>query len=101
MCSFVMTMGFSPGLRPSSWAKLTRTSAFLGMCEEGDIDSKFITATDESVPQGYLNPDVARIADGQKTRVFIYIGLALVPCLFLVPFFLSREFVPPVELIDQ
>ena len=74
----------------------------LQMCEEEtEVDSKFITATEESAPEGYLNTDIKKMADGQKTRVFIYIGLALVPCLFLVPFFLSREFIPPVELLDQ
>jgi hypothetical protein len=46
-------------------------------------------------PDGYLNADMKNMAEGQKSRVLAYIGLALVPCLFLVPFFLSRDFTPP------
>lgn len=57
--------------------------------------SKFITAPESSVPQGYLSSDMSKMEDGKQNRVFAYIGLALIPCLFLVPFFLSRDFVPP------
>ena len=60
-------------------------------------ESKFKTFDMESerVPDGYLNADIKKMAEGQKSRVMAYIGLALLPCLFLVPFFLSRDFSPP------
>ena len=48
-------------------------------------------------PQGYLNADFSTIGDGKQLRVLVYIGLALVPVLFLVPFFMSRDFVPPTD----
>mmetsp|Transcript_12951 Transcript_12951/g.16920 ORF Transcript_12951/g.16920 Transcript_12951/m.16920 type:complete len:153 (+) Transcript_12951:33-491(+) len=32
--------------------------------------------------------------DAKETRVLIYIILSLIPCLFLLPFVLSRDFVP-------
>lgn len=51
----------------------------------------------EGTPEGYLNADISKIGDGKQLRVLIYIGFALVPVLFLVPFFLSRDFVPPVD----
>lgn len=59
------------------------------------VASKFITAPDSSAPQGYLSSDMNKMEDGKQNRVLAYIGLALIPCLFLVPFFLSRDFVPP------
>jgi len=61
-------------------------------------------ATDEIEPpvvsdevEGYLSPDFSSIGDGKQIRVLLYIGLALIPCLALIPFFLSREFVPPID----
>ena len=62
---------------------------------EDKIPDKFITASDSARPQGYLSSDLNKLEDGKQNRVLAYIGLALVPCLFLVPFFLSRDFVPP------
>lgn len=59
------------------------------------VASKFITAPESSAPQGYLSSDMNKMEDGKQNRVLAYIGLALIPCLFLVPFFLSRDFVPP------
>jgi len=61
-------------------------------------NNKFVTSQEGQAPQGYLNTDLNKMEDGKQARVLAYIGLALVPCLFLVPFFLSRDFVPPVEL---
>lgn len=53
--------------------------------------------TDLINAEGYLPTDFNSVSDGKKTRVLLYIALALIPCLALVPFFLSREFVPPVD----
>jgi hypothetical protein len=50
-----------------------------------------------TVVEGYLSSDFASIGDGKQLRVGLYIALALVPVLFLVPFFLSRDFVPPLD----
>lgn len=49
-------------------------------------------------PQGYLSPDFNSVGDGKQIRVLVYIVLALLPCIFLVPFFLSRDFVPPMDI---
>jgi len=63
---------------------------------EEAILSKFITANDkDGAPQGYLSSDLKSMGEGKQSRVLAYIALALVPCLFLVPFFLSRDFQPP------
>ena len=55
------------------------------------------TLADASKPQGYASSDLDALGEGKQLRALAYIGLALVPCLFLVPFFLARDFVPPVE----
>lgn len=55
---------------------------------------KFDASAAEQSPEGYLNPDFNTVGDGKQLRVLIYIALALLPCLFLIPFFLSRDFVP-------
>ena len=47
-----------------------------------------------SIPEGYIGTDLNSLGDGKQTRVLVYIILALLPCLLLVPFFLSRDFVP-------
>lgn len=81
-----------------------KRSKILSKASNGDDDyddlmneSKFQTFDMESKtqPDGYLNQDIKSMAGEQKSRVLAYIGLALVPCLFLVPFFLSRDFTPP------
>eukprot|EP00527_Entomoneis_sp_CCMP2396_P001584 CAMPEP_0198145884 /NCGR_PEP_ID=MMETSP1443-20131203/25953_1 /TAXON_ID=186043 /ORGANISM="Entomoneis sp., Strain CCMP2396" /LENGTH=86 /DNA_ID=CAMNT_0043809645 /DNA_START=273 /DNA_END=533 /DNA_ORIENTATION=- len=53
----------------------------------------------EIVPES-LNPD---LSDGKQARVLIYTILSILPVLFLIPFMLSREFIPadmmpPIEL---
>lgn len=48
-------------------------------------------------PQGYRSDDISKLDTTKKTRVLLYLGLALVPVLFLVPFFMSRNFVPPLD----
>jgi len=48
--------------------------------------------------QGYLNTDIKKMGTEKKSRVLAYILLALLPCLFLVPFFMSRDFVPPTDM---
>lgn len=55
------------------------------------------TQADASKPQGYASSDLDSLGEGKQLRVLAYIGLALIPCLFLVPFFLARDFVPPIE----
>lgn len=47
--------------------------------------------------EGFLNTDFNSINDGKQWRVFLYVALALVPCLFLIPFFMTRDFVPPTD----
>lgn len=71
-------------------------------CTENDkkddlmSDDKFKTfdMSSDKKPEGYLQADIKKMAEGQKSRVLAYIVLALVPVLFLVPFFLSRDFEP-------
>ena len=66
--------------------------------DEDNLNNAEETYTTKNIsPDGYLNTDFNSIADGKKTRVLVYIVLALLPCLLLVPFFLSRDFIPPVD----
>lgn len=65
--------------------------------DNSGTDSKDSAVINEDKPEGYLNSDFSAIGDGKQFRVLLYIGLALIPCLLLVPFFLSRDFVPPVD----
>ena len=62
---------------------------------EGETNS--LVADPKAKPQGYMSSDLASNEDGKQGRVFGYILFALVPVLFLVPFFLSRGFEPPVD----
>lgn len=48
-------------------------------------------------PQGYKSDDLSKMSEGKQTRVLLYLGLALVPVLFLIPFFMSRSFVPSID----
>jgi hypothetical protein len=55
--------------------------------------------------QGEIDPNTAKVdfSDPQQTRVIVYMILSLLPVLFLIPFMLSREFIPaeylpPVDL---
>ena len=51
---------------------------------------------DPSKPiEGYLNPDLSKMDEGKVSRVAAYILIALLPCLLLVPFYMSRSFQPP------
>lgn len=64
-----------------------------------DVDSDNV-GIDAKIPdeiEGYLNSDISSLSSTKQQRVFLYIALALLPCLFLVPFFMSREFVPPTD----
>ena len=80
---------------------LSKSQIFLQINE--DSDSSNNAAKDEymitksSAPQGYLNPDFNKVGDGKQIRVLVYIVLALLPCLFLIPFFMTRDFVPPTD----
>jgi len=47
--------------------------------------------------EGFLQTDIKKIGDGKQARVLLYVSLALLPCLLLIPFFLSRDFVPPSD----
>ncbi len=53
--------------------------------------------SENQAPEGYLSSDFSSIGDSKQIRVFIYIAFSLIPCLFLIPFFMSRDFVPPID----
>ena len=44
--------------------------------------------------EGYINMDLSKDDDGKQSRVVLYIIFAILPCLLLVPFMMSRDFVP-------
>ena len=57
------------------------------------------------ISQGELDPDALNpdLTNAKQTRVLIYTILSILPVLFLIPFMLSREFIPadvmpPVEM---
>lgn len=58
-------------------------------------EMKDIPVSKSSSPEGYLSSDISSLSDGKQTRVVLYIALALLPCLLLLPFFMSRDFIPP------
>ena len=62
-----------------------------------NINNKLIETNSDSSPEGYFNSDFNSLTEGKQTRVLLYIVIALLPCLFLVPFFMSRDFVPPID----
>ena len=47
--------------------------------------------------EGYLGSDLSTLGNDKQSRVLLYISIALLPCLFLIPFFMSRDFVPPTD----
>ena len=47
--------------------------------------------------EGYLGSDLSKLDNDKQSRVLLYIGIALLPCLFLIPFVMSRDFVPPTD----
>jgi hypothetical protein len=54
----------------------------------------------EELAEGVLNPD---LSDPKQARVILYTLISLLPVLFLIPFMISREFIPadmlpPVEI---
>lgn len=71
------------------------TKLFIEPVSEGETNP--LVAAPNSKPQGYMSSDLASNEDGKQGRVLGYILFALVPVLFLVPFFLSRGFEPPVD----
>ena len=71
------------------------TKLFILPDAEGETNP--LVAVANSKVQGYMSSDLSSNEDGKQGRVFGYILFALVPVLFLVPFFLSRGFEPPVD----
>lgn len=72
-------------------------SAKLYIVPETEGETSSLIADPNAKPQGYMSSDLSSNEDGKQGRVFGYILFALVPVLFLVPFFLSRGFEPPVD----
>lgn len=54
------------------------------------------TSEGESI-QGYVSSDIRNMGSGKQVRVLLYISLALLPCLLLIPFFMNRDFLPPID----
>ena len=64
---------------------------------ENEIDMISQNNKEKEPIQGYLSSDLNSLGDNKQWRVLLYIVLALLPCLFLIPFFMSRDFVPPID----
>lgn len=113
---FFVLIGCANGFRPegklssSFIAKFTTIGARRSNCisrwalsndeygtDERDKDEIFYSAKPATTPEGYLSADFNAVGDGKQIRVLVYIALALLPCLALIPFFLSRDFVPPTD----
>ena len=65
--------------------------------EEDLNGNSFISSSNNLSPEGYLPTDFSSLGDAKQSRVLLYIALALLPCLALIPFFMSRDFVPPID----
>lgn len=68
------------------------------LCDTERDDVDLAPPISQDAIEGYVSSDIASIGSGKKIRVLLYIALALLPCLLLVPFFLNRDFVPPSDL---
>lgn len=70
----------------------------LRLSQENSANDPVAPAIDENAEiEGYINMDMKQLGkekDSKQTRVFLYILFALLPCLLLVPFMMSRDFVP-------
>jgi hypothetical protein len=64
--------------------------------EENGYDNmdKMKVADPQQPIQGYFNTDLNTMDDTKMSRVVAYIFIALLPCLLLVPFYMSRNFTP-------
>ena len=79
--------------RQMSCLRLTRRDSSRPRPEIEDLEK--LRVADPSQPiEGYLNPDLSKMDDSKLSRVVVYILVALLPTLLLVPFYLSRNFVP-------
>ena len=67
-----------------------------GMFNQPDEEDKqlYVIKKDPTSVDGYISPDISSINQGKQLRVIIYIVLAVLPCLLLIPFFLTRDFSP-------
>ena len=75
----------------------SKKSMKLFILPDAEGETNPLVAVANSKVQGYMSSDLSSNEDGKQGRVFGYILFALVPVLFLVPFFLSRGFEPPVD----
>ena len=44
--------------------------------------------------EGFINNDLLSMESGKQVRVTLYILLAILPCLLLIPFMMDRSFIP-------
>ena len=69
--------------------------------EGENTNNKIETVSEEAVRkgdiQGFQSSDLKLLGEGKQLRVGLYIALALLPCLLLLPFFMSRDFVPSLD----
>lgn len=65
--------------------------------DNNDNDSINTSSNDNTKVEGYLGSDLSKLGNDKQSRVLFYIGIALLPCLFLIPFVMSRDFVPPTD----
>ena len=82
---------------PKLPAALNARDTKLFILPDAEGETNPLVAVANSKVQGYMSSDLSSNEDGKQGRVFGYILFALVPVLFLVPFFMSRGFDPPVD----
>ena len=70
-------------------------SVTMNMVDNSNDDD--INRTADASVEGYLSSDINSLKDGKQLRVFLYIFFALVPCLLLIPFIMSRDFTPAID----
>lgn len=93
------TVCFTSSLQLHKLLTLSRIEGYTKLYIQPDSEGETnpLIANTKIKPQGYMSSDLSSNEDGKQGRVFGYILFALVPVLFLVPFFLSRGFEPPVD----
>lgn len=72
---------------------------FLQDERKSDIADNLMTPNEPETYEikGYLKTDLAEVGDGKQLRVYLYMALALLPCLILIPFFMERDFSPVMD----
>ena len=100
LCSYYIS-AFDVSYRKSISKFSFKSRTYQRLLAEENTNNKIETVSEEAARkgdiQGFQSSDLKLLGEGKQLRVGLYIALALLPCLLLLPFFMSRDFVPPLD----